>query len=196
MAAGDIWSLTDVYQVNGQPAANVWYIEAIDDAAATDEEAAASDAFNSVIDAAIANILSNQVEWECHLIRKVFPTTAPARTIAIVRSGSVGANAMPATAALALRHYADDGRKSRRGRHFIAGVSEIWIGSGRVEQDKDGLLMAVADAVVANVVSGGNTYRLKHYAKSENVYYDIESAMFDPVPTRVRNRTPATCSIT
>lgn len=195
MAAGDIFQFTNVYQVNDQPCACVFYQETIDDTGSTDEMADAEEGFFDIGLISLFPMLSHDLVTECVLGRQVFPKTSPLRVFQESRAGGAVFASLPANVAYNFRHYSDDGDKNKRGRWFQSGVPELWTNDGRIEQGIQTKFDTWRDVIVDEYVISGRTYRLKHYSKKLNQYFDVDEVLINPITTKVRNRTPQLCSI-
>lgn len=195
MSAGDIWSQTWVALLHGVPCASVFYMEAIDDDQGSDDELSAANAFINNVVPAIVDFQSNEIVGECLLSRRVFPTTAPARVFADTSPGGEVTGSLPSNQAIVFRHYSGIGDRFRRGRFFISGLPERDVSNGMIDEDireKFEALMLILTEVVTESI---NTYRMKHFSKSLEAYFDLDSMTINPVPTKLRNRTPGICSI-
>ena len=195
MAAGDIFQQTVVAQVNAEPTANVFYLEVLDDTGTTDAEADAAQALQNGVLPVLGAFLSEDVAYECILSRRVRPTTAPARVFQLVTVGGLAQAALPANQCIKFRHFSDIGGRNRQGRWFFAGLPEADATNGRISNIRIGSYNAFAAVVAATITDAGRTYRLKHFSKKLNQFWDIDQAVVDPIPRKVRNRTPGLCSI-
>ena len=195
MPVGDVFQQTAVNIQNGEPCASVYYQETVQDAGTLDPELDAATALVDTVIDVIAEIQSNQVEYECILSRRLLPTTTPARVILITKSGALGGQELPANVAFSLRHYSNNGSKRSRGRWYINGMLEAWVSDGRILGDFVTEFNNIAQTVTAPYVNSGRTYKLQHHSRANNNFSDILSLIVNPIPIKVRNRTPGLCSI-
>ena len=195
MPIGDVFQFTAVNIQNAEPCANVFYQRTIEDAGTTDPEFDAATGLRDNVLDAIAEIQSNQVDYECILSRRVLPTTTPARAILITLSGQRGGQELPANVAFSLRHYSGNGSKRLRGRWYINGMLEADVDEGRLNDGLLSELTNIPQVVISPYVSSGRTYQLQHFSKANDQLYDIDSVITNPIPIKVRNRTPGLCSI-
>lgn len=195
MAAGEIYQFTAVNILNAEPTANVFYLKVIDDTGSTDDLADAADALENQILFKIAAFQSDQLAYECILGRRVSPTTSPTRVITTSLVGAQISDPFPANVAINFRHYSENGNKNQRGRYFIAGLVKLFVTAGRLSQSQRPTYETFMDAVVAVITQSGRTYRMQHFSKKLNQFFDIDSMTVNPIPTKMRNRTPGLCSI-
>lgn len=195
MAAGEIYQITDVQVMHAQPLANVWYMEVIDDTGAGDDMQEVATAFEDNVVVIMAASQSSELEHDCLLVRRVVPTTTPARVFPVGINGSTSANALPSNQALTIRHYSAIGNKNQRGRAFISGILESTVDEGRLKASVVTGWQVLLNTITAQIDSNGHQYRLKHYSKKLNQFWDIEEADLNPRLTKVRNRTPGVCLI-
>lgn len=195
MPIGDVFQMTAVNLQNAEPCASVYYQETIEDAGTQDPEKDAVTALTDVVLSAISEIQSNQVLYECVLSRRIKPTTTPARAIIISIAGQRGGQELPANVAFSLRHYSGDGSKRLRGRWYINGMLEADVDEGRLNDGLVGEFNDIHQTIINPYVNSGRTYRLKHWSPTNEQLYDIDSMIVNPIPIKVRNRTPGLCSI-
>lgn len=195
MAAGDIFQITDVQVLHGQGLANVWYLKVLDDTGTTDALVDAATAFDNQIITKIDDFQSNQLNHDCMLVRRVFPTTSPVEVVDVSRLGSKAAVSLPANQAVVLRRYSGNGDKQNRGRTYFAGVPESTQQQGRIKEldstDYDALVAAAIDTIT----DSGRTYRLVNHSRVGGTFNDILEVEINPRLTKVRNRTPGICII-
>ena len=196
MAAGDITQLTVVELINGQPSASVWYVRTVDDTGATDELLEARNQFVNNIMIDLQNMRSNEVVGECILAKRVHPTTSPTRVLDDGGSGGEALASLPANQAMVIRKYCGVADANRRGRYFISGIPELWVSDGRLQRDMQGRFDIWRGPAEAEFGPPQREYRLSHYSRRLNQYFDINTFVLNPVLTKIRNRTPSTCSIT
>lgn len=195
MPIGDVFQQTVVNIQNAEPCASVFYQRTIEDAGTLDPEKDAADALVSSVIAEIAEFQSNQVQYECVLSRRILPTTTPARVINQTLNGALGGQELPANVAFSFRHYSEDGDKRKRGRWFFNGMLESWVIDGRLDIENSSTFNNFLQVAVGPYVSSGRTYQLQHFSKFLDQFFDIDSVLINPVPTKLRNRTPGLCSI-
>ncbi len=195
MPIGEVYQQTLVNIQNAEPCASVFYMKVVEDAGTTDPEKDAADALINGIATDIANFQSNQVNYECVLSRRILPTTQPARVLLQTLNGALGGQELPANVAFSFRHYSLDASKFTRGRWFINGMLESYVIDGRLDVGNVAVFQPFINAVVAPIVDSGRTYRLQHFSKFLDQFFDINSVLQNPVPTKLRNRTPGLCSI-
>lgn len=195
MAAGDIFQMTAVYLVSGEPCANVFYQEVIDEPGSQDSMADAAEALDAQLLSAIAQLQVTTTVYECILGRRVFPTTSPARVFLINRVGLYNGAGLPANVALTIRHYSEDGDKRKRGRYYLAGLGETAVNTGAWETPLATIVDDVIEVLIAQFSQSGRDYRIKHFSPFLGTYFDVDSCTWNPIPTKVRGRTPGICSI-
>ncbi len=195
MAMGEIYQLTLVSILNTVPVANVFYLEVLDDTGTTDAMADAAAALETQVVTDLRVFQSNEVVYECILGRRVLPTTSPARVFNITATGALVQEPFPANVAIVVRHYSDTGDKNRRGRYFLAGLSKIDTQNGRIVQGLAASIQTFIATISDPIVDSPRVYLMKHFSRKLGLYFTIESGTVDPVPTKVRNRTPGICSI-
>lgn len=195
MAAGDIFQLTAVANLNGVPVANVYYLKVLDDSGTTD---ALSDAADTLENQILLKLIPFQVislEYECILGRQVSPLTSPARVFALSLVGDLVEQEFPANVAIKFPHSSGIGNKNQRGRYFIPGLTKVRVSNGRINQDNEVLYQAFIDAVLDTITQSGRTYRMQHHSTKLKQFFDILTMRVEPVPVKLRNRTPGVCSI-
>lgn len=195
MSAGDIFSQTLVYILDTVSCANTFFLEAIDDDPSTDDELSAFEAFRDEVLPAIQDIQSGEVEYECILSRRVFPTTAPNRVFSLTGNGAISGESLPANVAMNIRHFSGIGNINQRGRWFFAGLNESRVFEGRIVEDHDEPMNDFITVVTSPILPPSHEYRMKHFSKKLEQFFDIDSGASSPIPTKVRNRTPGICSI-
>lgn len=195
MAAGDIFSFTVVALQNAQPVASVFFLEVLDDTGTTDAMQDAADALDNQLLSTVRPFQATAVEYECILGRRVQPTTSPTRVFTLSSTGAIGFAPAPANVAFKFRHYSDVANPNQRGRYFLPGVTLYNVQNGRFTQNLDSLFQTFMTAAVGVLTDAGRTYRLKHHSRTAGLYWDVDSMTVDPVPVKVRNRTPGLCSI-
>lgn len=195
MAAGDIFQVTLVQQLNGVSMANVFYMKTIDDLGSTDEYDDVESAFVDQVQGSILQVQNVSVAMECYLIRRILPTTQPTQVYLESGVGAQTGPPMPANSAFKLRHYSGNGDRNRRGRWFIGGVSELLVNTVGLNEDYDAPFQLLIDVIVQNIVNLGQSYRMQHFSRKLNQFFDIDSCLMTPQPIRCRPRTPGICSI-
>lgn len=196
MSLGDIYQQTAVSIMNASPVANVFYTKVLAESTPSDTEVIAANALNNNILAALAPVQGNDLDYECILSRKVSPVTSPSTVILITRSGTAGVGEFPNNVAVVFRTYAGNGDKRHRGRWFIPGLIKSWVSEGRIDQAHIGTYQTAQDAMIASFGIPQYTFRLQHFSPYLGTYTDIENVIVNPIPTKMRGRTPGTCSIT
>lgn len=195
MAAGEIYQMTVVAIHNAEPIANVFYLKVLDDTGTTDALADAVDALMTQLVTKIAAFQNQDVGYECVLARRTLPTTSPTRVITSAIVGTHVTDSLPANMAFNFRHYSLNGNKNQRGRWYIGGMTQLFVNKGRLAQSQRGNYEAFISAAIATITQSGRTYRLQHRSTKLNQYWDIDSITLNPIPVKVRNRTPGLCSI-
>jgi len=195
MSAGDIFSQTLVYVIETVSCANTFFLEAIDDDPGTDDELSAFNAFEAEVLPAIKDIQSSEVEYECVLSRRVKPTTAPNRVFSLTGNGAVTGESLPANVAMNVRHFSEIGNINQRGRWFFSGLNELRVFEGRIVEAHDTPLNDLITVVSNPIINASHEYRMKHFSKKLDQFFDIANGASSPIPTKVRNRTPGICSI-
>jgi hypothetical protein len=195
MPIGEVYQNTVVNLQNAEPCASVFYNRVVEDAGTTDPEKDQADALIDGIITHLADMQWNQVQYECVLSRRILPTTQPARVILQTLNGALGGQELPANVAMSFRHYSLDASPFLRGRWFINGLLESWVENGRILATHATDVQPFINAVPNDYTVSGRTYRVMHYSRRLDTFYDIDSVIFNPVPTKVRNRTPGLCSI-
>lgn len=196
MAAGDIWQATVVHSLDGVNMANIFYVRTVEDSGIADPVDGINDLMNNQIIPNIISFQTDEVNYECNLIRKVHPMSEPATIIRTTHQGALSQPALPANNVVIVSHYSNDGKPRHRGRYFFSGIPKVYVVQGRIQQQ----LKHVADALIAKLVvqltEATHTYRMMHYSRFLDIYSDIQSARLQPALTKHRSRTPGTCSIT
>lgn len=195
MAAGEIFQCTVVAIHNAEPVANVFYVKVLDDTGTSDALADAVDALMTQIVTKVAAFQNDDLAYECILGRRVSPTTSPTRVITSALVGSHASSSLPANMAFNFRHYSENGNKNQRGRWYIGGMTQLFVSKGRISQSQRSLFESFMDACIATITQSGRTYRLQHYSTKLSQFWNIDSVMINPIPVKVRNRTPGLCSI-
>jgi len=195
MAAGDIFQLTMVQQLNGVSMANIFYMKTIDDLGSSTEYTHVEAAFVSEIQPAILTVQNVSVNMECILVRRVKPTTQPTQVFLEAGVGTKTGPAMPANSAFKMRHYSGNGDKNRRGRWFFGGVSELLVSTVGINQSLDAPFQLLINIFQQTVIHVGRSYRVQHFSRKLLQYFDIDSCLITPQPIRCRPRTPGICSI-
>lgn len=195
MAAGDTFQITMVQQLNGVSMANIFYLDTIDDLGSVQRYTDAIAAFQNQIQSLITAFQVLSVEMECYLIRQVVPITEPTEVFVVAGGGARPDPPCSANVASKLRHYSGIGDKNRRGRWFFGGVSEVDVNANGFNEDMDVIFNLFGAAVVLNIVDSGRTYRMQHFSKTLNQYFNIDSVVPTPQPIQCRPRTPGICSI-
>lgn len=196
MAAGDIYQCTVVQGLDGVNLANVMFLKIIDDTGIADSEIGVNEVFDNQIIPAMVNIQSEDVSYECVLMRKVAPMTAPARVFPSTKVGLLPFPSIAANQVAVMSHYSNDGRPRYRGRYFISGTPKTISSHGRISETFKGIYDELADLMTETITESTHTYRMQHYSKFLDVHVDIENARMQPILTKHRGRTPGTCSIT
>lgn len=195
MPADEVYQQTVVNIQNAEPCASVFYTKVIEDAGTLDPEKDAADALIDEIITDVAAFQSNQVNYECVLSRRILPTTQPARVLLQTLNGALGGQELPANVAFSFRHYSLDASKFTRGRWFFNGMLESYVDQGRISVDNVAVFQPFINAAIAPFTNSGRTYRLQHFSRFLDQFFDIKSVLQNPIPTKVRNRTPGLCSI-
>lgn len=195
MPVGDIYQLQDVQIYDGVALANINYFEVTDDAAITNEKDDLKSAWIGNILLGIIEFQSDQLNHDCALIRKVFPTTDNAEVFDVSVPGSVAGARGAVAASFVISHMSGDGARSKNGRWFFSGIPNTFISQGRLEEANRGAFATFTGNIVAEFGPAGQKFRAKHFSKKDNQYYDIAQVKVNPVPGRNRNRTPGLCPI-
>ena len=116
MATNDKYSLVCVQQYSNTSIANCFYINVIDDAGATDVMQDISDEFESAWIDQWKTIQTSHLDYECNLIRKMEPTSEPARVFPLSVSGTGSGDGLPVNQAGCVNTWASDGEPRWRGR--------------------------------------------------------------------------------
>jgi hypothetical protein len=195
MAAGDIHQITDVQVLHGQGLANVWYQEVVDDTGSTDPIVDAANAFAADVIATLVEAQSIELNHDCILIRRVFPTTSPVEVVDVSNLGARLVPSLPSNQAVTLRKYSGTGGPNNRNRSFIAGIPESDMDRGRVTEAASGNWANVLAKIVADYVDSGRTYKIKTFSKKFGTWADCDAAELNPRLTKLRGRTPGICII-
>lgn len=195
MAAGDIFQITDVQVLHGKGLANVWYLEVLDDTGTTDALADAAAAFDNQVIAQLVAGQSNELNHDCLLVRRVFPTTSPVEVVDVSRLGSKAQDSLASNVAVTCRKYSGNGSINERNRNFVAGIPEPSVNQGRLTESASPDFAGFLAAIVAVITDSGRTYRAKTHSVKNASFGDLEEAELNPRLTKVRNRTPGICVI-
>ena len=195
MAAGDIFQQTLVQIQNNVALANVYFMKVLDDTGTTDAE---DDAFSALKDEVVPFIRSLQatnLTYECCLSRRVAPTTAPSRVFAMSEIGSRTGDSLPTNVGYCVRKYSGTGLPRQRGRWYLPGPVEQDVSDGRFDDGLVTLMDGLEQIMEGTINFEGKTYRLQHYSRKFNTFWDLAKVRFQPVPCKYRPRTPGICSI-
>jgi len=196
MAALDVWQVTAVYGMYGVNMANVFYLKVIDDTGIADEGIGVRDVFINQVIPDIKVFQSDDLTYECFLLRKVFPQSTPAEVHLTSLTGDVVGSGHQTNQVLTISHYSEDGRPRYRGRYFISGFPKTWSALGRVGVPHKGKADALATLLTGTITENTHTYRMQHFSNFLSTFHDIMNVRMQPILTKHRNRTPGTCSIT
>ena len=195
MAELDIFQLTTVSILDSVPIANVFYLKVIEEPGPGDSLQEAADALESQVITKMLPFQSSALVYECILGRQVFPVTGPSRVFPVSLAGSDTTDAMPANVAIKFPHSSGIGNKNQRGRYFLGGLTKLSVNNGRIGQGKDAVFQAFIDEVTGDIIDSPNQYRMQHFSVTLNQFFDVDVARAEPVPVKMRNRTPGLCSI-
>jgi len=195
MAASDKYHVTLVAQMDKVSLANIFYIEVVDDDSNPSDVDKVSEYFVDEIVAPLKALQSSKVEYECNLIRKVYPTSDPAYMIPLTDVGALGTTSLPSNLTMCVNTWAADGRPYQRGRWFFSGLLEASIVDGRWTQATAAAWGTFLNAIDGSYGETGNMYQLVHWSEHLEEFYDIKRGRLAAIPRKLRNRTPGLCSI-
>ena len=195
MAAGDIYHLTCVANLDKVAIANIFYVKVLDDDTNPGDVEELNSQFNGQILAELTPLLSDSVEYECNLIRKLLPTSDPAIMFPNDTAGELGSDNLPSNVTMCLNTWSYDGRPFARGRWFFSGLLESQVKNGRFTQATATAWSTFLNAISDSYGTPGNSYRLMHYSDAEEEFYEIKRGRLAAIPRKLRNRTPGLCSI-
>lgn len=191
-----MWQATVVHSFDGVNMANIYYVQAVDDTGIADEAAGINDVLNNHIIPNVISFQTDEVDYECNLIRKVHPMSTPARIFPTAHVGAIATPGMPANQVAVLSHYVNTGKPHERGRYFYSGLPQGYASKGRILSAVKFIADALIAKLEAQITEATHTYRMMHYSRKLDIYSDIDTARLQPALTKHRNRTPGTCSIT
>jgi len=195
MAAGDVYQIGAVQVIDTVAMENVFYMKVIDDDGVSEKVTNAAAAFNSNVRSAMKAVQSNELNHECTLIRKVYPTTDIAEVVLVDEDGGQLYPSLPQNVAFILSLYAGDGDKNKRGRAFIPGLPEVKVKEGRIDAGLVSLFGDLEDSFTSDISEAGASYRMQVFSRKLNIHTNVASAVVRPIPTKVRRRTPGMCSL-
>lgn len=195
MAASDKYHITLVAQLDSVSIANVFYVNVVDDDANPSDVEEVHDTFKTNIVSKIKALQSSEVEYECNLIRKVYPTSDPAYMYPLTDTGALGSNSLPSNLTMCVNTWSGLGRRWERGRWFFSGLLETAIEEGCWTHDIADDWAAFLAQIATSYGPVGNIYNLVHYSTFTSEYYPIVRGRLAAIPRKLRNRTPGLCSI-
>lgn len=195
MAVNDIYQNTLVAAQGTVALANVFYTKLTVDAGPPDDQDALVEAFIDQVVPAIKKTQSVSIIYECVLSRKVDPVTGPAKVYPITAGGDILSDTTPANLAITVTTRSLPWDPSAGGRYFLAGVPEIWITDGRLQQAFIEQYEDFTDLLTDGWSATGSSYEMWHFRKKFKSFAKIVTAQVQPIPSRQRNRTQRLCSI-
>jgi len=195
MAAEDKYSLILVANMDRVAIANTFYINVLDDSGATDKATSLKDAFVTQYVAKLKANQTSQLEYECCLIRKVYPKSEPAVMFPITDVGALAATGLPTNQTLCINTVSGEGTPPYRGRWFFSGLLETHVNDGTFTQGVQALWQDFLDALPNSFGSSTELYQLNHWSYFWQDYSPLVRGRMDPIPRKLRNRTPGLCSI-
>ena len=195
MATNDVYSVICVANMDNVAIANVFYCNVLDDSGTDDTPQSLATEFTSTWVNAMKANQSEQVEYECLLIRQVLPTSEPAIMFPLDDVGALTDNALPTNLTLCVNTVAGDGTRPYRGRWFISGLLETQVDDGTFTQAVQALWADFLTAIPNSFGESDELFQLHHYSKHENDYTPITRGRLAAIPRKLRNRTPGLCSI-
>lgn len=195
MAAGDIYHLTCVANLDKVAIANIFYIKVLDDDTNPGDVEELNTQFVGQILAELTPLQSDTVEYECNLIRKLLPTSDPAIMFPLDTAGELGSDSLPSNLTMCLNTWSSDGRPPFRGRWFFSGLLEASVSDGRFTQATATSWSTFLSAISDSYGTVGNSYRLMHHSPAQEEFNEIKRGRLAAIPRKLRNRTPGLCSI-
>lgn len=195
MATNDRYSVIAVANMDKVAIANTFYCNVLDDSAPTDTIDDLAAQFTSTWIAGLKANQTSQLEYECLLIRKVLPVSEPAIMYPLTDVGALAATGLPTNQTLCINTVSEDGTNPYRGRWFISGLLETQVQDGTFTQAVQALWSGFMSALGLSFGTTGKLFQLNHYSHDKNDYTPIVRGRLDPVPRKLRNRTPGLCSI-
>jgi hypothetical protein len=195
MATNDRYSVICVANMDKVAIANVFYVNVLDDSGTDDTPQSLATEFTSTwVDAMKAN-QSEQLEYECLLIRQVYPTSEPAIMFPLDGVGALTDNALPTNLTLCINTVSEDGTRPYRGRWFISGLLETQVDDGTFSGAVQALWSDFLAAIPTSFGESDELFQLHHYSAHLNSYTPITRGRLAAIPRKLRNRTPGLCSI-
>ena len=195
MATNDKYSLILVANMDKVAIANTFFINVLDDSGTADTAGSIASAFQTEFVSLLKANQTSQLEYECMLIRKVSPRSEPAEMFTLSDVGALAATGLPTNQTLCINTVSGDGTPSYRGRWFISGCLESQVEDGTFTQAIEALFSDFLNAVKSSFGITGELFQLHHYSKHKDSFTPITRGRLDPVPRKLRGRTPGLCSI-
>lgn len=195
MATNDRYSVICVANMDKVAIANVFYVNVLDDSGTDDTPQSLATEFTSTWVNAMKANQSEQLEYECLLIRQVSPTSEPAIMFPLDDVGALTANALPTNLTLCINTVAGDGTRPYRGRWFISGLLETQVEEGTFTQAVQALWADFMTNIPNSFGESDELFELHHYSAHLNNYTPITRGRLAAIPRKLRNRTPGLCSI-
>lgn len=195
MATNDRYSVIVVANMDNVAIANTFYCNVMDDSGTTDTPASLAAEFTSNWISLLKANQSQQLEYECLLVRKLRPTSEPAIMFPLSDVGALTDNALPTNLTLCINTVSEDGTPPYRGRWFISGLLETQVDDGTFSQAVEALWADFMTDIPLSFGPTGEMFQLNHYSRKANDFTPIVRGRLDPVPRKLRNRTPGLCSI-
>ena len=192
---GDIYHVTDIQTMQSQVLANTHIVQVVDETGTTDPEQDMLSAFELGIIAGQVLIQSDALEHVCQVGRRVFPSKGTIFVRESVTVGTLLGDPLPAANCISYTKYGDDGRVRNRNRIFVSGLAENWVSQGRIEAARGPNLEAFSGVLIDNFTESVRTYRLMIFNKPDNIFFDADHALFNPIVTHLKSRELQRCPI-
>lgn len=195
MATNDRYSLICVSNMDKVAIANVFYINVLDDSGTDDTPQSIATEFTDKWVGLMKANQSEQVEYECLLIRQVSPSSEPAIMFPLDDVGALTDNALPTNLTLCVNTVSEDGTRPYRGRWFISGLLETHVDDGTFTQAVQALWADFLAAIPQSFGESDELYQLHHFSAFLGTYTPITRGRLAAIPRKLRQRTPGLCSI-
>jgi len=195
MATNDRYSVICVANMDNVAIANVFYVNVLDDSGTSDTPQSLATEFTTTWVGAMKAAQSQQVEYECLLIRQVLPTSEPAIMFPLDDVGALTDNALPTNLTLCINTVSQDGTRGYRGRWFISGLLETQVDDGTFTQAVQTSWATFMGNIPNSFGESDELFQLNHFSTKHSDYTPITRGRLAAIPRKLRNRTPGLCSI-
>lgn len=195
MATNDRYSVICVANMDKVAIANVFYVNVLDDTGTDNTPQSIATEFTDKFIALMKANQSEQLEYECLLIRQVKPSSEPAIMFPLDDVGALPDNALPTNLTMCINTVSETGTRPYRGRWFISGLLETHVDDGTFTQAVQALWVDFLNAIPNSFGESDELFELHHYSPHLDSYTPIKRGRLAAIPRKLRNRTPGLCSI-